>query len=316
MSNYRLNAELRSAALRPWAIAESYAGSVAAMLGEAMVGRASPDSVERVVAGSGKALAASPVRVTGSGQNAIAIVQIYGLLLYNLDMLPYASSARRIATDVSRLAADNSISQILLDISSPGGVTSGIEEAATAIFAARKVKRVTAIANPMAASAAYWLGSQATEFAAIPSGDVGSVGVFVLHVDQSQALEQAGIRTTFIKAGRLKTVGNSLEPLDDEAKQIFQRNVDAAYERFVADVARGRGVSAAKVRSGFGEGRLVMAREAKSFGMVDRIATPEEVFASIAGGQGAASFVRSQNSMTEAERQAAARARRIAILSA
>ena len=38
-------------------------------------------------------------------------------------------------------------------------------------------------------------------------------------------------------------------------------------------MAKGRGVSAGAVRSGFGEGWTVGAKEAKQLGMVDRVAT-------------------------------------------
>jgi ClpP class serine protease len=55
-----------------------------------------------------------------------------------------------------------------------------------------------------------------------PSSEVGSVGCVVLHIDQSQALEQAGIRPTFIHSGRYKVEGNSLEPLGDAALQRIQ----------------------------------------------------------------------------------------------
>ena len=44
--------------------------------------------------------------------------------------------------------------------------------------------------------AAYWIGSQATRFVATPSGEVGSIGVFLLHVDACvptrRSVEQSG----------------------------------------------------------------------------------------------------------------------------
>jgi hypothetical protein len=48
---------------------------------------------------------------------------------------------------------------------------------------------------------------------------------------------------------------------------------------FVADVARGRGVTVETVRSEFGQGRMVMARDAVKVGMVDRVATFDETLA-------------------------------------
>jgi hypothetical protein len=50
--------------------------------------------------------------------------------------------------------------------------------------------------------------------------------------------------------------------MDDSKIQHAQQQVDEAYGMFVANVARGRGVKAADVRNGFGEGRVVGAKEA------------------------------------------------------
>jgi ClpP class serine protease len=64
---------------------------------------------------------------------------------------------------------------------------------------------------------------------------------------------------TLISAGTYKTEGNPFEPLSDEALAVKQALVDAAYGQFVKAVARGRGVTPAAVRGGYGEGRALSA---------------------------------------------------------
>jgi ClpP class serine protease len=59
----------------------------------------------------------------------------------------------------------------------------------------------------------------------------------------------------------------------------MQTRVDDYYGMFLDAVARGRGVSAAKVRAGFGEGRVLGAKQAVALGMADRIATMEQTLA-------------------------------------
>jgi ClpP class serine protease len=86
-----------------------------------------------------------------------------------------------------------------------------------------------------------------------------------------------------ISAGKYKVEGNPFEPLSDEARAAFQARVDDYYRMFVDAVARYRGVSAAEVRSGFGEGRVVGAREAVRLGMADRIATLDEALSRLQG---------------------------------
>src|SRR5258706_15485532 len=111
-----------------------------------------------------------------------------------------------------------------------------------------------AIANGVAASAAYWLASQASEMMATPSGLVGSIGVYSVHENWAEAAKQAGVETTFIYAGKYKTEANELAPLGADAKGHMQSLVDGYYAAFTRDVARGPGVAVADVRGGMGQG--------------------------------------------------------------
>jgi ClpP class serine protease len=74
--------------------------------------------------------------------------------------------------------ADDKIKSILLDINSPGGSTDLIPEMAVADPAGAPREAGRRDGEHDAASAAYWLGSQASEFVVTPSGKVGSIGVF------------------------------------------------------------------------------------------------------------------------------------------
>jgi capsid assembly protease len=193
------------------------------------------------------------------------------------------ASVERLTQQMREVAADDSISTVLLDIDSPGGTIDGVPELAAEVRRLRESKHVIAMANSMAASAAYWVASQADEIVAAPEALVGSIGVFIEHDDWSAAMEGAGIKTTYIKAGKYKTDGNPFEPLSDDARTHLQGLVDDAYDLFVADVAKGRGTSAATVRSGYGEGRVLMAKEAKAAGMIDRIAGYQETIGRLTG---------------------------------
>lgn len=172
------------------------------------------------------------------------------------------------------LASDD-IASILIDVDSPGGVTDLVPETAAEIRAARGTKPIVAIANTMAASAAYWIASQADELVVTPSGEVGSVGVFMAHEDWSKFDEELGVSTTLISAGKYKTEGNPYEPLTDEARDAFQATVDDLYAMFISDVAKGRSATPAAVKAGYGEGRMALARRAVEAKMADRIDTFE-----------------------------------------
>ncbi len=78
-------------------------------------------------------------------------------------------------------------------------------------------KPVSAVAHHWAASAAYWLASAADELVVTPSGEVGSIGVYVYHEDISKRLGMLGVTPTLIKAGANKAEGHPAFPLGEEA---------------------------------------------------------------------------------------------------
>ena len=212
---------------------------------------------------------------TGGGT---AVIGLRGLLAHRAAAFddvsgPQGTSMERFGARFRAALADDSVGSIVLDVDSPGGAADGITEMGDEIFAARGEKPIVAVANTMAASAGYWLASQADEVVATPSALVGSIGVFAAHEDLSERLKMLGVNITLVSAGRFKVEGNPFEPLDDDGRAAIQTLVDTVYRDFVGAVARGRGVKAKEVRAGFGEGRVLMADAARAEGMVDRVET-------------------------------------------
>ncbi len=168
---------------------------------------------------------------------------------------------------------DPHVGAILFNINSPGGVIDGVPELAQEIYDNRGQKPTLALANGLAASAAYWLATSADEVAMTPSGEVGSIGVFAVHLSYAEALHKEGIEATIISAGKYKVEGNPFQPLDETARDSIQERIDEYYGMFTASVAQGRGTEPAAVKSGFGEGRVVGAKQALASGMVDKLLT-------------------------------------------
>jgi len=190
---------------------------------------------------------------------------------------PGSVSTQQFGSALTNLINDDSVGQILIDIDSPGGSVYGVSELADQIIAARAKKPIVAIANSLAASAAYWIGCSASEFYVTPGGEVGSIGVWQAHNDYSKALADEGVVTTLISAGKFKVEGNPYEPLDEEARAFMQSRVDDYYSAFTKAVAKGRGVPIDTVRNGMGQGRVLGADEALANKMVDGVATFDDV---------------------------------------
>jgi signal peptide peptidase SppA len=211
-------------------------------------------------------------------QSDIAIIPIRGTITPRPSAFSSGgTTAERVGQNIDKAAADSSIKNIVLDIDSPGGSVFGIEETARKIRAARARKPVHAVANYIAASGAYWWGSQATTLSVAPSGTVGSVGVIYKRPDFTANMEKEGVKINTVTAGKYKDEGLPYKPMTAEEEADLKAQADTYYRKFVADIAIGRGLNAAAVEESFGQGRMVLAEEAVSRRMADRVATMEQV---------------------------------------
>ncbi|MDO8704068.1 MAG: S49 family peptidase [Sulfuricaulis sp.] len=218
-----------------------------------------------------------------AGQSGgIAVLSLFGTVFNHAGMMAEMSGGTSVEsfTKGFRAAlADPMVGGILIRVDSPGGSVDGVPELANEILASRGSKPIWALADTMAASAAYWIASAADEFAITPSGMVGSIGVLAAHEDVSRMHDTLGVKTTLISAGKYKTEANPYEPLSEDAKAHIQGMVDTYYSMFTSAVARHRGQAVADVRDGFGEGRMVAAKQAVEMGMADRVASYDETIA-------------------------------------
>ena len=67
--------------------------------------------------------------------------------------------------------------------------------------------------------------------------------------------------------------GNPYEELTDEAKEHYQKLVDANADIFIKNVAAARGIGSDKLKKSVGDGRTMLAREALQNRLIDKIGT-------------------------------------------
>jgi len=212
----------------------------------------------------------------------IHVLPLYGVLTPRASILSFLFGGTPLdyfAAAFDAAIADKSVGAVVIDVDSPGGSVYGIHELTEKIYNARGTKPIIAAISGLGASAAYWVASAADEIIMTPSGEVGSIGIVAIHEDISAQEEKEGIKYTMITAGRYKSEGNPHEPLTGEGREAMQDRVDEYYEMMITNIARNRNVSAVKVKTGFGEGRLCGAPEAKERKMIDKIGAMERVIA-------------------------------------
>lgn len=210
----------------------------------------------------------------------VAVVPVTGTLVQRADGLDAQSGLmgyNRIGAQLRAAMADDAVRGILLEIDSPGGEVNGLAQLADYLAAAREQKPLWAIANEEAYSAAYWIASQASQLYVPETGMVGSVGVLMTHVDQSELDKNIGLKYRYVYAGKKKINGNPHEPLSPEAEKDAQDEVDRIYDIFVTAVASGRNIDAQAVRDT--EAGLLNPKDAMRAGFIDGIASFSDTLA-------------------------------------
>jgi ClpP class serine protease len=165
-------------------------------------------------------------------------------------------------------AADPTVTNVIMNVSSPGGYCDGLFETLGAIEAFAKPIRVVA---SQACSAAYALSAMAGPIqAAGPASGFGSVGVaMTFFVDPDQ------VNVTSTEAPNKRP-----DVTTEEGRAIVRAELDAYHELFVDAIARGRSNATGKsytvdqVNADFGRGGELLAEAAKSAGMIDKLAKP------------------------------------------
>ncbi len=220
------------------------------------------------------------IRVNGK---SIGIINVFGSLTQRASLFASGgTSYDSIGAEFHSLVNDPDISAIVLQVDSPGGVVAGNFDLAEDIRKASREtsKRVWALANEAAYSAAYSIASAAERLIVTRTATVGSIGVIAIHVDQSSFNEKLGVKITPIFAGARKNDYSPHAPLSDRAYKSLQSEVNRLYDIFTSTVARNRGMSQMAVRGT--EAGTYMGQDAVEMGLADDVASFNETLEEIA----------------------------------
>ncbi|RYD59707.1 MAG: S49 family peptidase [Verrucomicrobiaceae bacterium] len=184
-----------------------------------------------------------------SVEDGMGVVAIEGPILRKPDIFARvffgATSAEEIGAALREAGSRDDIQAVLLDIDSPGGTVAGTPELANAVFSLNAQKPVYAFSSGLMCSAAYWVASQARAIYATPSAQVGSIGVVQAVIDNSTALDRAGIKVEVFSVGKYKAMGAPGTPLTDDQRELISSNLaEVAGEFHAAVLAKGRAIPA------------------------------------------------------------------------
>lgn len=209
----------------------------------------------------------------------VGVVSVRGGLVPNdspLNKFFGLTSYEAISNALVEAAEMPAVHSILLDVDSPGGSVNGVSDVSELVRYVDGIKPVYAYTSGTMASGAYWIASGARQIYASKVANVGSIGVITTSMEYTGALEKEGVKATVIRAGEYKQMGNPYEPLTETGKQEIQAMVDSVYKIFVSDVASGRQKSYDYTDKYMAQGRVMLAEDAKTVGLIDSVMTFEQ----------------------------------------
>lgn len=204
-------------------------------------------------------------------ESGIAIIDIAGQMMKGESSFGGANTValRKAVRDANR---DEAVRAIVLRIDSPGGTVSGTRELAEEVAASDRP--VFAYVEDLAASAAYWVASQAKSISMNAMGEAGSIGVYAVVTDESGRYERLGIKVHVISTGDYKGAFVEGAPVTEKQLEHVRELIEHVNEAFIADVVSGRsgkGVADVEAMREIADGRTFPGRRAQELGLVDRI---------------------------------------------
>lgn len=208
----------------------------------------------------------APAPYVVDGVGIVPIVGVIGKGLSPLEKMMGAVDVNDVSAAIDAFAANPEVEKVALQISSPGGTVTGVEELANKV---RNLEKPTlAYTDSEMASAAYWIGSAADRVVASPSSTVGSIGVYMAIPDYSEAAKMQGIKMVVIKSGKYKGAGIEGTSLDEDQMGNLQASVDTIHAEFKEAVNMKRKMVKAEAM----EGQTFSGKQAAAQGLVTGLA--------------------------------------------
>lgn len=207
-----------------------------------------------------------------------AILPYYGLAEFDLVITPeVVERFMDAAEDEPRVEA------VMIEVNSPGG---------TPVASQRIAERfrnsslpVVGLIGDIGASGGYMVAAASDVLIASPMSNVGSIGVNMSYVEESQKNEEEGITYVQLTTGQYKDTGSPNRPITDEEREKLQADLEIIHNEFVGIISEYRNMTLAEVEA-VADGATVPGTTALEIGLVDSLGGREEakdVLANITG---------------------------------
>jgi protease-4 len=220
--------------------------------------------------------------VISDGTCNIAVLPIEGILLpyTGLEGFDLVTTPQMISDFMDAAEADDNIKGVLVEINSPGGTPVASHRIAERLHSSSLP--VVGLIGDIGASGGYMVAA-ATDFViASPMSDVGSIGVNMSYVEQSEKNEEEGLTYVQLMTGKFKDIGSPERPITDEERELLQSDLDIIHNEFIDIVTEYRELPRAEVVAA-ADGASMPGARALDANLIDALGNRPEATAALAG---------------------------------
>jgi len=220
-------------------------------------------------------------------QNKIAVITVEGTLTHEDPQSLFGKTLGPVAflrKQLAKAKEDEDVKAVIIEINSPGGTVSASDEMHHMIKQFKKDKDVPVVVfmKEVAASGGYYIAAGADRIVATHTTITGSIGVIMMMVDVSGAMDYLRIKMTPIKSGEWKDAGSPFRTMSEKEREYLQNIVNSFYNRFIKIVFDGRRMKGNWEKpedvEPIADGRIYTAEEAKENGLIDEIGYFEKAY--------------------------------------
>ncbi|MFH1143430.1 MAG: S49 family peptidase [Candidatus Eisenbacteria bacterium] len=199
------------------------------------------------------------------GQGTIATGESGNVFPFGLSM-----GEETMVAAIDAAADDDAVKGILLRLDTPGGMGLASERIGQAVERAAAAKPLVVSTVDMNASGGYMVSYRAGTIVAPGGAIVGSIGSFSMRPNFAGLMDKLGITWDRVTIGPHATYFSSVMPLTEEEFRRFDSVHRSGYGRWIAGVARCRGLSVEQVDF-LGRGQVYTGRQALANGLIDHV---------------------------------------------
>ncbi len=207
-----------------------------------------------------------------SGEH-IALIRLEGLIAGS-----EFANAEQLNATLRQAMSQPQVKGVLIRANSPGGSPVQSSLVYKTIQSLKKTykKPILTVVTDTCASGCYYIVSASDEIYADESSVVGSIGVIFQGVGYGEAAKKLGLVPRTFTAGKNKDFLNPARPLHEDEVAYLKQTLDKLHQNFIGAVKQGRGDKLANSDELF-SGRFWVGKDAQKLGLIDGIATPQQV---------------------------------------